>query len=127
MLKIKDKRPKKSAQDVVFDQPTVLQQQGVEMLIALNMTDKTVVTGPDFGIDAKILITKEKPHFFFNPEVMASEDLNSVTDDSTLNMRYKNYLGNEKTVSINDSSGAIQKAVNYLHNGEPRKKRTSRK
>ena len=112
MLRIKNNPQKKPAQDVTFDSPSTLKQQGVEMLIAVNMSTKTVVTGPEVGIDAKIIVTKEKPHFFFNPKVLQNEP-----KDSTIAIQYTTYQGEVSQVTLADEDGAIGVAINQLHNG----------
>ncbi len=112
MIQIKDKPQKKPAKDVTFESPATLKQTGVEMLIAVNTTTKTVVTGPEVGIDAKILVTKEKPHFFFNPKV-----LQFGIKDSTIVISYTTYQGEEAQVTIADECGAIRQAIDHLYNG----------
>ena len=112
MLRIKSNPQKKPAQDVTFESPATLKQNGVEMLIAVNMSPKMAVTGPEVGIDAKILVTKEKPHFFFNPKVLQNE-----SKDSTIVISYTNYQGEESQVTIADEDGSIGVAINQLHNG----------
>jgi len=120
MLKIKDKPQKKPAKDVTYSAPTTNQKQGIEMLIALNLTPRSALTGPDVGLDAKILVTKIKPHFFFNPSI---KDLQKDQEDSTIHISYTNYLGNEKQITISDEDGEIGKAIDRLHNGIKRAKR----
>jgi hypothetical protein len=118
MLKIKRNPRKKPAEDVTFESPSTLKQNGVEMLIALNTTDKTVLTGPEVGIDAKILVTKEKPHFFYNPTiVLDSKHLQNDPKDYTIRISYKNYQDKEFQVRIIDEAGAIWSAIDQLHNG----------
>jgi len=120
MLKIKDKPLRKPASDVTFDTPATNQKRGIEMLIALNLSSRTAVTGPDVGLDSKILVTKAKPHFFFNPAI---DNLQDKQEDSTIHISYTNYLGNEKQIVLTDDDGEITKAIDRLHNGIKRKKK----
>ena len=87
------------------------------MLIALNMTPRTVLTGPDVGIHSKILITKASPHFFYNPIITEPKDLQDTLEGSKLQISYKNYTGEDAQITISDEDGSIQKAINQLHNG----------
>lgn len=118
MLRIISNPKKNPAPDVTFESPETLKQNGVEMLIALNMTPKKVVTGPEVRIDSKILVTKEKPHFFYNPTiVLDSKDLQDDPENCTLSISYKNYLGEERQVAITDGDDSIRKSINQLYNG----------
>jgi len=112
MIRIRSNPQKKPAQDVTFESPATLKQNGVEMLIAVNMTPKMVVTGPEVGIDAKIIVTKEKPHFFFNPKV-----LQFGIKDSTIVISYTTYQGESQEITLTDECGAIRQAIDHLHNG----------
>ena len=96
------------------------------MLISLNTTNREFLTGPDVGLDAKILVTKEKPHFFFNPTFTVPESLNNAEDDSIIEIQYQNYLGNEKKLVLEDKDRIIRGAVEYLNNGRPRKTRAKK-
>ena len=87
------------------------------MLIALNLTPGTCVTGPEVGIDAKILVTKEPPHLFYNPNISESKDLHSETKDRTICISYRTYQDDEGLVTILDEDGSIRKAITNLHNG----------
>jgi len=120
MLRIKDKPLKKPAADVTFEAPTTNQKRGIEILIALNLSSRTVLTGPDVGLDSKILVTKAKPHFFFNPAI---DNLQSNKDESTIHISHTNYLGNEKQTTMTDEDGEIRKAIERLHHGIKRAKR----
>ncbi len=117
MIRIKDKPQKKPAQDVTFESPATLKQNGVEMLIALNTTPRTVLTGPEVNIDSKILVTKEKPHFFYNPTILDSKYLQNDPKECTICISYKNYLGDEAQVDITDEDGIISQAIHSLHSG----------
>lgn len=120
MLSIKDKPQTKPAQDVTFEQPMQNQKIGIEMLITLNTTNRELVTGPEVDLDSKILVTKEKPHFFFNPTYSA---LNNADNDSIIEIQYQNYLGNEKTLTVEDKDNNLRTAIDHLNNGKPRKQR----
>ena len=118
MIRIKSNPQKKPAQDVTFESPSTLKQNGVEMLIALNTTPKTVLTGPEVNISTKILVTKEKPHFFFNPKVILDDtDLQDTEDYSIIAISYTTYQGNEARVELADEDGSIRLAIDRLHNG----------
>ncbi len=117
MLRIKSNPKKSPAQDVTFESPAILKQNGVEMLIALNMTPKMVLTGPEVNIDSKILVTKIRPHFFFNPVISEPKCLQSEPESSTICISYTNYQGEENQVSLADEDGSIRKAINHLNNG----------
>lgn len=122
MLRIKTSPLKKPAGDAIFESPTANQKLGIEMLIALNTSAKTVLTGPEVGVDAKILVTKEAPHFFYNPYVpdvvsLDDKDLERFIEDSIVTIRYNNYQGEEAVVTLKDDGGAIRLAINQLHNG----------
>ena len=82
------------------------------MLIAVNMTSKTVVTGPEVGLDRKILVTKATPHFFFNPKCLQNN-----TKDSTIVISYTNIHSEETEITMLDEDGAIWQAIDHLHNG----------
>lgn len=121
MLSIKDKTQTKAAEDVEFDQPMVNQKHGVEMLIALNTTNKQLLIGPEVDLDSKILVTKESPNFFFNPTYTLLNDNNS---DSTIEIQFQNYLGNKKKLTLADDDQKLRDAIDQLNNGKPRKRRT---
>jgi len=111
MLRIKDNPIKKPAKDCTFATPDLLKQYGIDMLIALNMTPRIALTGPEVSIDSKILVTKEKPHFLFNPKSLQSEQNNS-----TIHITYKTYLGETRQVTLTDN-GSIAQAIDHLNNG----------
>jgi len=123
MLRIKDNPLKKPASDVTFEVPATNQKQGIEMLIALNLTTRTLVTGPDVGLDSKILVTKAKPHFYFNPTITEPKDLQTDPEPSTIHLSYTNYLGSTKEITLIDEDGEIKKAIDRLHNGIDRAQR----
>ena len=112
MLRIKTNPKKSPAKDVTFENIDTLKQTGVEMLIAVNMTPKLTVTGPEVNIDSKILVTKAKPHFFYNPKCLQENP-----ESSTICISYNNYLGEEIQVTMTDEDGAIRQAIDHLHNG----------
>ena len=117
MLRIKDNPKKSPAQDVTFESPDALTQTGIEMLIALNMTPKTVLTGPEVSIDSKILVTKARPHFFFNPKCLQYN-----SNDCTIVISYTNIQGEEIEITMLDD-GSINTAIDHLHNGIKRAQR----
>jgi len=118
MLRIKGNPQKKPAQNVTFESPSSLKQNGVDMLIALNMTPGTVLTGPEVGLDAMVLVTKETPHFFYNPAVVLDEtNLHQSGDYSIISISYTNYQGEDRQVTLGDEDGAIRQAIDHLHNG----------
>lgn len=123
MLKLKEKPQTKAAQNVTFDQPVQNQKIGIEMLISLNTTNKEVITGPDFDIDQKILVTKLKPHFFFNPTYIVPEDLNIPNSDSIIKVNYQDYMGNQTDLAVNDASRILREAIDYINNGRKRKRK----
>jgi len=123
MLRIKTNPLKKIPEHAKFENTEALSQTGIEMLIALNMTQKTVLTGPEVGIDSKILVTKEPPHFFFNPILSEPKNLQSEAKSSTIAITYTNYLGEVSQHTRIDSDGSITKAINNLNNGITRAKR----
>jgi len=127
MLKIIEKPQKTPAQDVDYTTPTTVQKLGIEMLIALNLTTKDVITAPEVNVDSKILVTKIKPHFFFNPAILDSKQSTTDSKDSIIHISYQNYLGKDKKIEINDADGAIRTAIEYLHNGTVVKKVAKKK
>lgn len=127
MLRIKKNPQKKPAQDVTFDNPQSNQRNGIEMLIMLNTTPRSVITGPEVDIDSKILVSKQKPNFFFNPVILDSNDLNSELQDSTLYVSYMNYQGEAIQAELQDTDGEFRKAVEYLNNGKASTRTTTKK
>lgn len=126
MLRIKDKPKTKATQKVPFDKPQQVQKLGVEMLITLNTTSRDLLIGPEVDEDLCILVTKIKPHFFFNPTYSAPESLNNPNDDSIIEICYQNYLGNDKKLVLEDTDHIMRTAIDYLNNGRPRKKRAKK-
>ena len=112
MLKIKTNPKKSPAKEVTFENTAALKQTGVEMLIAVNMTPNHVITGPEVNLDSKILVTKAKPHFFYNPKCLQNDP-----EECTICISYKNYLGEDNQVTMTDEDGAIWQAIDHLHNG----------
>ena len=112
MLRIKTNPKKSPAKDVTFENISALTQTGIDMLIAVNMTPNTLVTGPEVGIDSKILVTKATPHFFFNPKCLQNN-----TKDSTIVINYTNIHGEETEITMLDEDGSIWQAIDHLHNG----------
>jgi hypothetical protein len=123
MLSIKDKPQTKAAQNVTFEQPMQNEKICIEMLITLNTSNREVITGPDVDINSKILVTKEKPHFFFNPMYV---ELNNSKDDSIIEIQYQNYAGDSKTLVVEDRNRTLRTAIDYLNNGKQRKKRVKK-
>jgi hypothetical protein len=112
MLRIKDNPLKKPAGDVTFESADTLKQTGIDMLIALNMTQRTCVTGPEVSIDSKILVTKQKPNFLFNPKLLQENE-----KDRTIDITYKTFQGNETHTTLVDEDGSIKQAIDNLHHG----------
>ena len=126
MLSIKEKPKAKAAEKLSFEKPQQVQKLGVEMLIALNMSKRDLLTGPEVGVDSCVLVTKIKPHFFFNPSYNVPESLNSPENDSIIEIRYQNYLGNDKKLVIDDTHKTLRTAIDIINNGRPRKKRAKK-
>ena len=126
MLSIIEKPKAKAAKKLSFQKPPKVQKTGVEMLIALNTTDREYLIGPEVGEDAQILVTKIKPHFFFNPSYTVPESLNTSEDDSIIEISYQNYLGTEKKLVVTDENKKLRTAIDHLVNGRPRKKRAKK-
>jgi peptide deformylase len=118
MLRIKDNPLKKPASEVTFDSVDTLKQNGIDMLIALNMTRKTCVTGPEVSIDAKILVTKQRPHFLFNPKILQVNE-----KSATIDITYKTYQGEDAQTTLVDEDGSIMQSIDNLHNGIKRANR----
>lgn len=112
MLRIKTNPTKKPAVDVIFESPETLRSAVVDMLITLNTTLRTCLIGPDVGINSKVLVTKAKPYFFFNPKV-----LQFGIEDSTIVISYTTYQGEDREITMTDECGAIRHAIDRLHNG----------
>lgn len=116
MLRIKSNPLKRVPKDATFESPAKNQKLGIEMLITLNTTNRAVLTGPDVGVDSKILITKVHPHFFFNPRIV-SKDLQNDNETYKLLIMYTTYAGKEAEISFVDCIGEIEQAIDNLNNG----------
>jgi len=115
MLKLKDKPKLKAPSDATFESPEKLQKIGIDMLIALNVLSKTVLVGPEVGIDMKIMVLKEKPNFLYNPKLLQTD-----IKDSILTITYQDYQGNQLLVEL-PSDTEIEKAVFWLTTGISKK------
>ena len=116
MLRIKSNPLKRVPKDATFESPASNQKKGIEMLIALNTTTRAVLTGPDVGVDSKILVTKDKPHFLFNPRIV-SKNLHSDAKSYKLDIMYRTYAGEEAEISFIDCTSEIEQAIDNLNNG----------
>jgi len=115
MLKLV-KAKKTGMKDVDFTAPFKNQKLGLEMLITLNTTDKDYIIGPDVGEQVNLLVTKEKPHYYFNP-VIEYKDEDNIKDF----VKFTDYLGNIKRTEL---SPFLEEAIKSL---KPTKKKTTRK
>lgn len=119
MLKI-IKNPKRKAPPLVnFNQPFTNQKLGVELIIAMNMAGREILTAPECGVAQRILVIKEKSQVFFNPVIednqIAPESFAFGDDDVILCIRYANYMGNERINYFKDNDGKLLQAINKLN------------
>ena len=84
MLKLIKKPKKGKPADCTFDKPFENQKMGIEMLMCCNMNNRDYIIGPDVGLDANIIVQREKPHYLFNP---------TIDDDDAAMLRYVDYMG----------------------------------
>ena len=118
MLKLIKNPKKRPPPKVEFSAPFSNQKTGVELTICMNVNRLAVLTAPQCGIAQRILVTKQKPGTFFNPELVLEntvpESFTHASDDTIICLKYADYLGNESTCFLVDNDNSITDAVQRL-------------
>lgn len=115
MLKlIKPKKIKITECD--FGTPFNNQKLGLEMLIALNTTDREFLIGPEVGKQIRLIVVKEKPNYLFNPSLDYLDD-----DETTPIIVFYDYMGNKQRTPVTDILTTALKSL------EPTKRKVRKK